>query len=101
MATEPDVLELMSAYRGGDDSRKGSARREVPPLVRNIASRYSGRGEPLEDLIQVGSIGLVLAIERFDVDRGVKFTTYAVPTIVGESSATSGTARGPCTCRGG
>ena len=54
------------------------------PLVRNIASRYSGRGEPLEDLIQVGSIGLVLAIQRFDVDRGVKFTTYAVPTIVGE-----------------
>ena len=54
------------------------------PLVRKIASRYAGRGEPMEDLVQVGSIGLVLAIERFDIERGVKFTTYAVPTIVGE-----------------
>ena len=84
MATEPDVLELIGAYRAGDDSARDQLVEQYLPLVRNIASRYSGRGEPLEDLIQVGSIGLVLAIERFDVDRGVKFTTYAVPTIVGE-----------------
>ena len=84
VATEPDVLELIGAYRGGDDSARDQLVEKYLPLVRNIASRYSGRGEPLEDLIQVGSIGLVLAIERFDVDRGVKFTTYAVPTIVGE-----------------
>jgi RNA polymerase sigma-B factor len=82
--TEPDVLELIGAYRAGDDAAKDQLVDQYLPLVRNIASRYSGRGEPLEDLIQVGSIGLVLAIERFDVDRGVKFTTYAVPTIVGE-----------------
>ena len=49
-----------------------------------LASRYAGRGEALEDLVQVGSIGLVLALERFDPERGVQFTTYAVPTIVGE-----------------
>ena len=54
------------------------------PLVRSLASRYAGRGEPFEDLVQVGSIGLLLAIERFDTERGVQFTTYAVPTIVGE-----------------
>jgi RNA polymerase sigma-B factor len=84
VATEPDVLELIGAYRAGDDSARDQLVEQYLPLVRNIASRYSGRGEPLEDLIQVGSIGLVLAIERFDVDRGVKFTTYAVPTIVGE-----------------
>ncbi len=84
MATEPDVLELIGAYRAGDDAARDKLVEQYLPLVRNIASRYSGRGEPLEDLIQVGSIGLVLAIQRFDVDRGVKFTTYAVPTIVGE-----------------
>ena len=84
MPTEPDVLELIGAYRAGDDAARDQIVDQYLPLVRNIASRYSGRGEPLEDLVQVGSIGLVLAIERFDVDRGVKFTTYAVPTIVGE-----------------
>jgi RNA polymerase sigma-B factor len=84
VGTEPDVLELLGAYRMGDASARDRLVEQYLPLVRKIASRYSGRGEPLEDLIQVGSIGLVLAIERFDVDRGVKFTTYAVPTIVGE-----------------
>ena len=54
------------------------------PLVRSLASRYAGRGEPQEDLVQVGSIGLLLAIQRFDTERQVQFTTYAVPTIVGE-----------------
>ena len=51
------------------------------PLVRSLAARYAGRGEPLEDLVQVGAVGLIKAIERFDVDRGVEFTTFAVPTI--------------------
>lgn len=54
------------------------------PLVEYLARRFSGRGEPVEDLIQVGSIGLLKAIERFDPDRGVSFTTYATPTIIGE-----------------
>ena len=84
VATEPDVIELIGAYRAGDIASRDQLVDKYLPLVRSIASRYAGRGEPLEDLVQVGSIGLVLAIERFDVDRGVKFTTYAVPTIVGE-----------------
>jgi RNA polymerase sigma-B factor len=54
------------------------------PLVRALASRYAGRGEPLEDLVQVGSVGLIKAVDRFDVDRGFEFSSYAVPTIVGE-----------------
>ncbi len=54
------------------------------PLVRAIARRYAGRGEALDDLIQVGSIGLIKAIDRFDISRGVELQTYAVPTIVGE-----------------
>jgi RNA polymerase sigma-B factor len=84
MATEPAFLRLLEDYRAGDDSARDQIVEQFMPLVRKIASRYAGRGEPMEDLVQVGSIGLVLAIERFDVDREVKFTTYAVPTIVGE-----------------
>ena len=57
---------------------------EFMPLVRALASRYAGRGEALEDLVQVGSIGLIKAVDRFDVDRGVDISSYAVPTIVGE-----------------
>ncbi len=53
-------------------------------LVRYLARKFANRGEPLEDLIQVGMIGLINAIDRFDPDRGIRFATYATPTIVGE-----------------
>jgi RNA polymerase sigma-B factor len=53
-------------------------------LVRYLAAKFSNRGEALEDLIQVGSVGLIKAIDRFDLERGVEFTTYATPTVVGE-----------------
>lgn len=53
-------------------------------LVRYLAHRFRNRGEPVDDLIQVGTIGLIKAIDRFDMDRNVEFTTYATPTIVGE-----------------
>ena len=52
--------------------------------MRSLARRYANRGEQLEDLVQVGSIGLIKAIDRFDVDRGVELTTYATPNIIGE-----------------
>src|SRR5215467_12961526 len=54
------------------------------PMVRQLASRFASRAESLEDLIQVGIIGLIKAIDRFDPDRGVEFSSFAVPTIVGE-----------------
>jgi len=54
------------------------------PLVEHIARRYRDRNEPLEDLIQVGTIGLIKATDRFDPARGVEFSTYATPTILGE-----------------
>ncbi len=53
-------------------------------LVRYLAHRFRNRGEPIDDLIQVGAIGLIKAIDRFDMERQVEFTTYATPTIVGE-----------------
>ncbi len=53
-------------------------------LVRFLAVRFANRGEPLDDLVQVGTVGLLKAIDRFDLERGVEFTTYATPTIVGE-----------------
>lgn len=54
------------------------------PLVRHIARRFADRGEPIEDLVQVGSIGLLKSIDRFDPGRGVGLSSYATPTIVGE-----------------
>ena len=53
-------------------------------LVRSLARRYAYRGEQLDDLVQIGAIGLIKAIDRFDVDRGVELTTYATPNIIGE-----------------
>ncbi|MEU0991699.1 RNA polymerase sigma factor SigF [Streptomyces sp. NPDC005953] len=54
------------------------------PLVRYAAARFRSRNEPMEDVIQVGTIGLINAIDRFDPDRGVQFPTFAMPTVVGE-----------------
>ncbi|MEQ7010395.1 SigB/SigF/SigG family RNA polymerase sigma factor [Actinopolymorpha sp. B17G11] len=53
-------------------------------LARRLANRYSGRGEPVDELVQVAMVGLVQAANRFDPDRGSPFTAYAVPTILGE-----------------
>jgi len=69
-------------------SRDAALRNEVVVtylnLVRFLALKFANRGEPLDDLIQVGTIGLLKAIDRFEPERGIEFTTYATPTIVGE-----------------
>ncbi len=70
------------------DQRRASVRDELVrlnlPIVDYIARRFYGRGEPLADLVQVGCIGLINAVDRFEPERGLEFTSYATPTIVGE-----------------
>lgn len=82
--------ELLSQLAGlsADDPRHAAVRDELVtinlPLVHYLARRFRDRGEPHDDLVQVGTIGLIKAVDRFDPDRGVEFSTYATPTVVGE-----------------
>jgi RNA polymerase sigma-B factor len=82
--TRPDeeIAELF-ARRPDPDARQELAK-EFLPLAEYFARRFSGRGEPVDDLTQTASLGLLNAIDRFDPDRGVPFSTYAAATIVGE-----------------
>ena len=67
----------------GRDARARTIEAHLP-LVRSIARRYAGHGEPLEDLVQVGAVGLIKAVDRFEPDRGVALSTFAAPSIEGE-----------------
>jgi RNA polymerase sigma-B factor len=79
------TLELEQTRPEHDEPESREERiEEYMPLVRSLARRFVGRGEQLEDLVQVGSIGLIKAVDRFDPDRGVELASYAVPTIIGE-----------------
>ncbi len=82
--------ELFAVFRGDDssDAERETAREDLVhlhlPLVEHCARRFRNRGEPFEDLVQVGTIGLIKSVDRFDTERGVEFSTYATPTIIGE-----------------
>jgi len=77
--------KLFVKYRlEGDEAARDELITMYLNLVKYLASRFRNRGEPIDDLIQVGTIGLIKAIDRFDIERQVEFTTYATPTIVGE-----------------
>lgn len=79
------INSLFVTYRENKDPAvKNQLVSAYMDLVYSLARRFANRGEPLDDLVQVGSIGLLKAIDRYDPERGVQFTTYAVPTIVGE-----------------
>lgn len=75
---------LRRVHRESDRAAREELITRYLPLVRSLARRFSSRGQPVEDLIQVGSIGLIKAIDRFDIERGVELSTYATPTILGE-----------------
>jgi RNA polymerase sigma-B factor len=81
-ADEGPLLRLLR-YEQDEGARSELVERTLP-LARTLARRYANKGEALDDLEQVAALGLVKAIERFDLDREVRFTTFAVPTIAGE-----------------
>jgi RNA polymerase sigma-B factor len=76
---------LLRAYHElGDMRARDELAQRFMPLVRQLARRYQRGNEPLDDLIQVASMGLIKAIDRYDIERGNAFSSYAVPTILGE-----------------
>jgi RNA polymerase sigma-B factor len=79
-----DRLLLRRYHEQGDLQAREKLIEQYMSLVRSLARRYSYRGEQLEDLVQIGAIGLIKAIDRFDINRGVELTTYATPNIIGE-----------------
>nr|WP_079170568.1 RNA polymerase sigma factor SigF [Mangrovactinospora gilvigrisea] len=85
-ATRALFMELAQLERG--DPRREEIRNRLVQqhlgLVEHLARRFRNRGEPLDDLTQVATIGLIKSVDRFDPDRGVEFSTYATPTVVGE-----------------
>ncbi len=86
--TVPDQLALQELFCRWRDDKDQAARDELVerflPLARKLARRYTGAREPFDDLFQVASYGLLKALDRFDPDRGVAFSSFAVPTILGE-----------------
>jgi len=81
-ASDRDLLRRYHEF--GDASAREELVERHLPLVRSLARRYAGRGESLEDIEQVGAIGLIKAIDRYELSREVALTTYATPNVVGE-----------------
>lgn len=82
VAAAGDLLSAWCVHRDRDARR--TLIEQHLPLVRSLARRFDARGEQLEDLTQVGAVGLIKAVDRFDPSRGTSLAAYAVPTIVGE-----------------
>jgi RNA polymerase sigma-B factor len=79
---EQDLLRRI--HVGGDARARDQLAEEMLPLARALAGRYANRGEPLDDLVQVACIGIMKAIDGFDIGREVRFSSYATPTVLGE-----------------
>lgn len=80
-------LEKLTALEKTDPHRavlREEVMRRCLPLAEHIARKFSGRGESFDDVLQIARVGLVLAVDRFDVSRGTPFLAFAVPTIMGE-----------------
>ncbi|HZF56912.1 MAG TPA: SigB/SigF/SigG family RNA polymerase sigma factor [Rubrobacter sp.] len=75
---------LVRYHKHGDQGARERVIQEQLPLAEFLARKFSGRGEPVDDLVQVASVGLIKAVDRFDVDRQIEFSTYATPNILGE-----------------
>jgi RNA polymerase sigma-B factor len=75
---------LRRIHVAGDRQARDQLAEEMLPLARALAGRYAGRGEPLDDLVQVACVGIMKAIDGFDLSREVRFSSYATPTVLGE-----------------
>jgi RNA polymerase sigma-B factor len=85
VASPPKQRELLrAAQQQRDNAARAQLIEDNLVLVRAMARRYAGRGEQYEDLVQIGTIGLIKAVDRFDPERGVELQSYAIPMIVGE-----------------
>lgn len=84
LLTHEQTLEYIKNAQGGDDEAARVIMERNEPLVRSIVKKYTGRGAEYDDLFQIGSIGLLKAIRNYDETYGVRFSTYAVPMIIGE-----------------
>jgi RNA polymerase sigma-B factor len=82
-----DLLAAMAALPVHHPSRAALRDQVIEsflPLAQHLANRFGGRGEPIEDLVQTATVGLIKAVDKFDPTRGVEFAAYAIPTIIGE-----------------
>jgi len=79
---EQELLRRIHVDR--DTTARDQLAEEMLPLARALAGRYAGRGEPLDDLVQVACVGIMKAIDGFDIGRDVRFSSYATPTVLGE-----------------
>lgn len=79
-----EQLAALEAGTGEHEALRAALIERHLPLVTFMARKFADRGEPLDDLIQVGTIGLIKAIDRFEISKGFEFSTFATPTIVGE-----------------
>jgi RNA polymerase sigma-B factor len=81
------LITALAALPAGDPARAGLRQQTIQawlPMAKRLARRYAGRGEPLDDLLQTATIGLIKSVDRYDPDRGASFIGYAIPTILGE-----------------
>ncbi|MCL2235935.1 MAG: RNA polymerase sporulation sigma factor SigF [Defluviitaleaceae bacterium] len=78
------TLEMIAASQSGDSGARDTLVIENTGLIWSVVKRFAGRGYEMEDLFQIGAIGLMKCIDKFDISFGVKFSTYAVPMIMGE-----------------
>ena len=81
---ESEKIELLKKARQGDKQARDELIKGNLRLVLSVIQRFQNRGESMDDLFQVGVIGLIKAIDNFNLDLNVKFSTYAVPMIIGE-----------------
>jgi len=81
---DADDRQLVQRHRAGDPHARDTLIERYLPLARTLALRYRDSVEPLDDLIQVASLGLIKAVDRWDPERGFAFSSFAVPTVLGE-----------------